>query len=85
MRTLLNMSKWTAKQYADWVQPYSHSGFWKKINYSVWKDRLRLMGWTEAFWDRYKELKGDDTSESYEDHMAKAQTEWQTQTQNESF
>lgn len=81
LETLMKMSKWTAKEYAEWVQPYSHSGFWQKINFSVWRNRLQLMGWTDDFWNRYNELKGSDTNESYEDHMKRAQEEWQKQAQ----
>ena len=76
LKTLLQMGKMTAREYAEWVQPYSHSGFFQKIDYTVWKNRLKLMGWTEEFWDRYNELKATDTHESYEKHMEKAQEEW---------
>jgi len=65
----MEMRKWTAKQYADWVYPYSHSGFWQKVKFETWKKRLFLMGWTEEFWDHYKELRADDGSESYSDYM----------------
>lgn len=68
LKTLVHMEKCTAKQYAEWVYQYSRSGFWKKVDFAVWKRRLQLMGWTQDFWDRYKELKGEDQSESSEDN-----------------
>lgn len=76
MRTLLLMTKWSAKEYAEWAQPYSHSGFWQKVNFDVWKDRLRIIGWTEEFWNRYKELKTNDSHENYADHMDRESEEW---------
>lgn len=75
LKTLVGMDSWTATQYAGWVQPYSRNGFWKKVNFEVWKRRLQLMGWTQEFWDRYKELKGDDGSEGYGDYMERKQRE----------
>ena len=75
LKTVVGMSKWTAAEYAGWVQPYSRSGFWKKVNFNLWKRRLELMGWTQEFWDRYKELKGEDRGESYEDWIMRKQTE----------
>jgi hypothetical protein len=87
LRTLKLMSTCTAKQYAEWVWPYSKFGFWKLVQlvpFSTWKDRLKLMGWTQEFWDRYKELKaaadkddvqeaGPDSSESFMDYVARKQ------------
>jgi len=45
------------------------------VNFNLWKRRLELMGWTQEFWDRYKELKGEDRGESYEDWIMRKQTE----------
>jgi len=75
MKSLVNMAKWTAKEYADWVFEYSKAGFWAKVKFDTWKKRLFLMGWTNDFWDRYKELKGEDTDESYTEHLDRVQRE----------
>lgn len=57
--TLIKMETWTAEEYAKFVFDYRSSGFWQKINFSQWKDRLKIMGWTQIFWDAYKQLRGD--------------------------
>jgi len=57
-RTLTQIT--TAKQYAEFAYPYSASGFWQKVPWSKWKDRLYKIGWSQAFWHRYHELKGED-------------------------
>jgi len=75
MRSLMNMVKWTATEYADWVFDYSHSGFWNKVNFEVWKKRLYLMGWSSEFWDRYRSLKGEDTNESFTEYISHKQRE----------
>jgi len=73
LKTLFTMSKTNAaKGYADWV--FSYKGFWKKINFSQWKGRLQLMGWTREFWDAYKALKDEQEkeggeSESFTDYI----------------
>ena len=73
---------WTPESYAKWVFDYSHSGFWKKINFEMWKDRLQERGWSQTFWDIYKRLKAENPSEeNYEDRMNRqgeeAAQQWQ--------
>jgi transcription elongation factor Elf1 len=75
MKSLVCMAKWTAKEYADWVFEYSHAGFWTKVKFDTWKKRLYLMRWTEEFWERYHELKGEDKDESYTDYVDRSQRE----------
>jgi transcription elongation factor Elf1 len=76
MKSLVGMAKWTPKEYADWVYAYTADGFWKKVKFDTWKKRLFLMGWTNDFWLRYKELKGEDQkNESYTDYLDRAQRE----------
>jgi hypothetical protein len=67
LQTLINMSSWTPEQYAAFVFDYRRSGFWQKIQFSTWKKRLGMMGWTRQFWDEYKKLKGESSDESYVD------------------
>ena len=54
-------AEWTPEQYAEWVYDYSQAGFWQKIPYKTWSERLRKIGWSARFWRRYKQLKGEDT------------------------
>lgn len=72
---------WTPETYAKWVFEYSRSGFWKKVNFEAWKRRLFERGWSEAFWEIYRQLKADNPSESYEDMMNRkgqeAAQQWQ--------
>jgi len=58
---------WTAESYADWVFGYSKSGFWQKIKFADWSKNLKEKGWTRAFWDRYKMLKGESSEDSDRD------------------
>jgi len=64
LKTLFGMSQSDAKKYAKWV--FNYKGFWKKIKFKQWKDRLWLMGWTNDFWNEYKALKGQREEEGTE-------------------
>jgi transcription elongation factor Elf1 len=77
MKSLVGMAKWTAEEYAKWVYNYSKEGFWSKVNFNTWKGRLKLMGWTNDFWDAYNILKGEDMDESepYTDYLDRVQRE----------
>lgn len=77
LKSLVMMNKCTATEYANWVHPYARMGFWKKLNFQTWKRRLQLMGWTQEFWDRYHQLKGDpdERVESYVEYVERAQRE----------
>jgi hypothetical protein len=68
-------AEWTPEQYADWVFPYGHSGFWQKCKFETWKKRLSQIGWAQRFWQRYKELKGEDGTESYTDYIERKSQE----------
>jgi hypothetical protein len=74
MKSLWN--NWGAKEYAEWVFDYRHSGFWQKCPFAKWKERLHKIGWAHEFWTRYKELKGADTTDSYFEHMEKEAQEY---------
>lgn len=59
LQTLVKMETWKPEEYAAFVFDYRKSGFWQKIKFAEWKNRLKLMGWTKPFWDEYKRLRGD--------------------------
>jgi transcription elongation factor Elf1 len=71
LKTLVDMLKWDAKKYAEFVAPYASDGFWKKCKFDVWKKRLLIMGWTQEFWDRYHELRGQAETESFSAYMSR--------------
>lgn len=84
LRNLLSM-KSTPEKYAEWVWSYARSGFWQKIQFNEWKNRLEEMGWSRPFWDKYKALKTEAVSsgqepENYVDYMNRqgeeAAAEW---------
>jgi hypothetical protein len=72
LRNLVTM-KWTPQKYAEWVFGYSLNGFWQKISFSSWKERLFEIGWSQPFWDKYKALKGEatksDDTENFTDYI----------------
>jgi len=69
-------AKWTPEEYADFLYRYSCQGGWQKVRFKIWSERLKEIGWSERFWLRYKELKGDsDQTESYEKHIMRQQEE----------
>lgn len=62
LETLLNMLKWTPKEYAEFVFNY-HAKFWNKCNFKIWKKRLYDLDLSLEFWERYKALKGEYNEE----------------------
>ena len=73
LRTLT--AKWTPSQFAEWVYDYRLSGFWQKCKFKTFNDRLYRLGWSYEFWDRYKQLKGENQTEAYEDYILRKQQE----------
>jgi hypothetical protein len=72
MRNLL--APWTPEKYAEWAFGYAASGFWQKIKFEAWKKELNALGWAQAFWDKYRSLKGEaqeegGDSESFMDYI----------------
>src|SRR3972149_1924676 len=57
----------TPEQYADFAYSYKGYGFWQKVKFETWKERLWAIGWAGRFWERYKQLKGENQQEPYED------------------
>lgn len=69
-------SDMTPEQFADFVFEYSRQGFWQKVSFKVFNQRLAEIGWIDRFWTRYKQLKGDTgITENYEQYMMRVQTE----------
>jgi hypothetical protein len=78
LKSLKMMSETDAAKYAKWV--FEYGGFWKKINFNIWKGRLKMMGWTQPFWDEYQKLKGEaseDGNEGFMDYIDRKQREEQ--------
>ena len=67
--------KMTPEEFADFAFGYSASGYWQKVTFAVFNFRLNKMGWSQKFWTRYKELKGTDTTERYDDYILRKQEE----------
>jgi transcription elongation factor Elf1 len=85
-------ARWTAESLADWVYAYRADGFWKKVKYQWFNAGLARMGWVEAFWNRYKQLKGSPdehgeayAEESYAAYVERAQREQREQAQAEGI
>jgi hypothetical protein len=58
-KTLFDMLKWNACQFADFVYNYHHE-FWNKVpDFNNWKLRLKNLNMSYDFWQRFNELKGE--------------------------
>jgi len=73
IRSLLQ--EMTVEEYAEWVYNYVENGFWQKCKWYTWKDRLAKLGWAYKFWKKYRQLKGEDTTEGYQDYIMRKQYE----------
>jgi len=73
MRSLI--SEMSIEDYAEWCYEYSGSGFWQKVPFRTWAERLRKLGWAYKFWKKYRQLKGEDTTEGYKDYIMRKQYE----------
>jgi predicted RNA-binding Zn-ribbon protein involved in translation (DUF1610 family) len=66
------------EEYAEWVYEYSGFGFWQKINFKQWNERLYQLGISRPFWDKYKSLKGEKVyadDEDYRDYLSSQESE----------
>lgn len=61
-KTLFTMLGMTGKEFADFVYPYTKMSFWKKVypDFKTWNNILSELGLAEDFWNRYKDLRGDN-------------------------
>jgi len=66
----------TPEDYADWVFQMALSGFWSRVDFYEWNRRLRLLGWSWRFWNRYKQLKAEQGLEAQIKEMERQQKEW---------
>ncbi len=76
LRTLVKVMT-SPEQYAAFAQPYAKMGFWKKVSFDVWKRRLKMMGWTERFWNEYRRLRGDVEEEEQEKELEQKWREYE--------
>jgi hypothetical protein len=56
MKTL--MADMSVVEFADWVAEYARSGFWTKCSFEKFTARLKLLGWSKTFWERYRAMTG---------------------------
>ena len=66
----------TVKEYALFVFFYSLSGFWKKVKFGQFCERLRKLGISYEFWQEYKKLKGKGYIAEQEEHYEQEQEKW---------
>jgi hypothetical protein len=70
LKTLYNVRKMTAQDFAKWVFEYRLSGFFDKINFQEWNKKLFdvCFGFGFDFWEEYKKLKGERKQQQSEDY-----------------
>jgi len=68
-------ASWTPEEYAEFAFGYTKMGFWQKVKWQLWRYRLEKAGWAQRFWKRYRELKGEPTTETYQDYIQRKQYE----------
>lgn len=69
-------AEWTPEQYAEFCYGYSRTGFWDKVPFTKWKERLNQIGWSTQFWNRYNQLKGENQDmETYDQFLYRKQKE----------
>lgn len=66
MRMSSLLRKWTAESFAEWVFDYSKQGYWQKVKFEEWKERLNGLSWGQRFWTKYRALKGETETEGSE-------------------
>ncbi len=64
LKTLLFIKDCSNSEYAQWVFNYRLSGFFKKINFELWIKKMHELGMSCEFWEKYKELKGENEKEN---------------------
>jgi hypothetical protein len=78
LSSLKMMSTNDPAAYARFV--FNYHGFWKlpHFNFTQWKNRLKLMGWTDPFWKEYHRIKDQyrgERQENYMDYLERKQLE----------
>ena len=69
------VTQMTPEQFAEFAYDYRMSGYWQKVPFSTFNKRLWELGIAERFWTRYRALKGEDDTESYQDYIMRKQQE----------
>jgi len=70
----------TPEEYAEWMYSNMQYGGWSKVPFTKWKERLAELGWSQRFWLKYRQLKGEETQETEEEYIQrKQQEEWNEQ------
>jgi len=64
MKTL--MSDMSIMEFADWVADYARQGFWQKCDFEKFNQRLKQLGWSYLFWERYRAVTGKADDYRYE-------------------
>lgn len=62
-KTLDKIRKMNMSEFAKWVDDYSLSGFFSKINFESWNQKLYNLGLSYDFWEEYKRLKEELTTQ----------------------
>jgi len=60
VKTLLFVKDCSNEDYAKWVFNYRLSGFFHKVNFEKWNQKMKDLGISFEFWDEYKKLKGEN-------------------------
>jgi len=68
-------SNMTPEQFAEYAHGYRTSGYWSKVPFSKFNERLKEINWAIRFWGKYRQLKGESTDESYDDYIQRKQYE----------
>jgi uncharacterized CHY-type Zn-finger protein len=63
VKTCVSIMKMNPKQFALWVFNYRLSGFFGKIKFKEWTQKLYELGVSQEFWEEYKSLRGDITKD----------------------
>lgn len=62
-KTLIFLTNASIEDFAKWVYNYRLSGFFQKIDFAKWRERLKILGMSKIFWGEYNKLKGIDKEE----------------------
>lgn len=80
LKTIFTLGKGTPEAYAKFVVEYPPGAFFEKVKQGLgferWKARLKLMGWSQRFWEEYRRLNpkfDDENEEKYKDYEASFQ------------
>jgi hypothetical protein len=72
LKTLLFIQSCSNEEYAKWVFDYRLCGFFHKIksgnnSFEKWNKKMKELGISYEFWEKYKQLKGEFKEENKQD------------------